>query len=112
MTASALQPTGSSGGSLRRNHMRTLRQRTGRRPTVAVIGAGASGTLTARHLLDRGAVVWLVDPAAETGRGVAYRTQDRRHRLNVCAGRMNALPDDPGQLSALGEATACTSGSV
>jgi uncharacterized NAD(P)/FAD-binding protein YdhS len=71
-------------------------------PAVAVIGAGAAGTLTAVHLvrtaLDGGQpmVVSLIDPCPETGAGVAYSTQDDRHRLNVPAARMSAYPDDPG----------------
>ncbi len=37
----------------------------------------------------------LIDPAARTGPGTAYRTSDPRHLLNVPAGRMSAFPDDP-----------------
>ncbi|QFZ78059.1 lycopene cyclase [Streptomyces fagopyri] len=68
---------------------------------VAVVGAGAAGTLTAARLLKTAAArrlpleVVLVDPCAEAGRGVAYRTEDPRHVLNVPAGRMSADPDDP-----------------
>ncbi|MFJ5281353.1 FAD/NAD(P)-binding protein [Streptomyces parvulus] len=69
---------------------------------VAVVGAGAAGALTAVQLMrqaeraGRRAEVWLVDPAAQTGRGVAYGTPDARHLLNVPAARMSAFPDDPG----------------
>jgi uncharacterized NAD(P)/FAD-binding protein YdhS len=73
--------------------------------SVAVVGAGAGGTLTALHLLRalrlgprpqgrRTPVVALVDPS-RTGQGTAYRTTDRRHLLNVPAGRLSALPDEP-----------------
>ncbi|MCX4527203.1 MULTISPECIES: FAD/NAD(P)-binding protein [unclassified Streptomyces] len=68
---------------------------------IAVVGAGAAGTLTAVQLmrqaedLGRTLEVWLVDPAEQAGPGVAYRTSDPRHLLNVPAGRMSALPDDP-----------------
>lgn len=68
---------------------------------VAVVGAGAAGTLVAAHLVDAAArngcrvEVTLVDPAAEVGRGVAYSTTDRRHLLNVPCGRMSAWPQDP-----------------
>ena len=64
-------------------------------PRVTVIGAGAAGTTTAARLLDLGARVDLVDPAERPGRGVAYRTDDPRHLLNVVAGKMSALDDDP-----------------
>ena len=67
---------------------------------VAVIGAGASGTLTAIHLTaaagqaSRRTDIVLVDPDP-VGRGVAYSSPDPRHRLNVPAGRMSAWPDRP-----------------
>ena len=70
------------------------------RPTVVIVGGGASGTLTAAQLCTQAAAqgrpldVIVVDPA-ELGRGVAYATHDPRHRLNVPAAGMSALPDDP-----------------
>src|SRR4051794_29892801 len=74
----------------------------GTRPLVAVVGAGAAGTLVAIHLADRqartGAVPFdllLVDPASRPGRGVAYSTTDPRHLLNVPAQGMSALPGRP-----------------
>lgn len=69
---------------------------------VAVVGAGAAGSLTAVQLmrqadrLGRPVQVWLIDPAERTGPGIAYSTCDPRHLLNVPAGRMSAFPDDPG----------------
>jgi uncharacterized NAD(P)/FAD-binding protein YdhS len=67
--------------------------------TVAVIGAGAAGALTAARLLDAAAVrclqVVLIDPGQATARGVAYATPDGRHLLNVPAAGMSALPDQP-----------------
>lgn len=75
-------------------------------PALAVVGAGAAGTLTAIHLLrelrgrrSRAAVV-LIDPAEQAGRGVAYSTTDERHLLNVRAGQLSALPDEPDHLVA------------
>lgn len=68
---------------------------------VAVIGAGASGTLTAAQLArsaaraDAAVEIILIDPSP-AGQGLAYSTTDPRHRLNVPAKAMSAWPDDPG----------------
>ncbi|MGW7441195.1 FAD/NAD(P)-binding protein [Streptomyces sp. NPDC054849] len=68
---------------------------------IAVVGAGAAGTLTAVQLmrqaerLGRALEIWLIDPAGQAGPGAAYGTSDPRHLLNVAAGRMSAFPDDP-----------------
>jgi uncharacterized NAD(P)/FAD-binding protein YdhS len=63
---------------------------------VAIIGAGASGTLTAvqfaRCAGGRGAII---DAGARAARGLAYGTPYGAHLLNVPAARMSALPDDP-----------------
>ena len=70
------------------------------RRTIAVIGAGASGTLAAVHLLrlpGAGVRVVLIDRTAH-GPGVAYATDDPRHRLNVRASGMSAFDDDPDDL--------------
>jgi uncharacterized NAD(P)/FAD-binding protein YdhS len=64
---------------------------------VAVIGAGFSGTMTAIHLVkqtDDEITVALVERTSEFGRGLAYRTRDLAHRLNVPAAKMGAFPDD------------------
>ncbi|GGO90518.1 FAD/NAD(P)-binding protein [Wenjunlia tyrosinilytica] len=69
--------------------------------TVAVVGAGAAGTMTATRLLDEAVArqqplsVLLVDPAQAVGRGSAYCTVDERHLLNIPAGCMSAEPDEP-----------------
>ncbi|WP_369382995.1 FAD/NAD(P)-binding protein [Streptomyces sp. cg36] len=68
---------------------------------IAVIGAGAAGTLVSMQLLRRAAAlqadleVQLIDPAATTGRGAAYATDAPHHLLNVPAGRMSAYHDAP-----------------
>lgn len=62
---------------------------------AAVIGAGASGTLQALHLVRAGAQVTLVDRGPAPGRGVAYSTRRPEHLLNVPARRMSAFSDDP-----------------
>jgi len=67
---------------------------------VLIVGAGASGTLTAIHLLRAGVPVelTLLDRRAAFGRGLAYGTEAREHVLNVPVARMSALPDDPQDL--------------
>ncbi|MFJ5552583.1 FAD/NAD(P)-binding protein [Streptomyces sp. NPDC093225] len=75
------------------------------RYTVAVVGAGAAGTLTAVHLCETAARrrtpidLVMIDPAPEAGRGIAYSTRDPGHRLNVPAGGMSGYPDDPGHFT-------------
>lgn len=63
-------------------------------PTVAIVGAGFSGTLLAIHLLRRGGVrVVLI--GERLGRGVAYSTTCNEHLLNVPAAKMSAFVDTP-----------------
>lgn len=66
-------------------------------PTVAVIGGGFSGLLTAIHLLRQSPdlVVRLVERAPRFGRGRAYQTAHPDHLLNVRAANMSAFPDQP-----------------
>jgi uncharacterized NAD(P)/FAD-binding protein YdhS len=74
-------------------------------PTVAITGGGASGTLAAVQLLRRAGAaglplrVLLIDRDGRHGRGRAYSTTDPGHLLNSPAGRMSALPGDPGHLA-------------
>jgi uncharacterized NAD(P)/FAD-binding protein YdhS len=72
---------------------------TTRKPTttIAIIGGGVSGTLTAFHLVRRGvpARVILIDQRPDFGLGLAYSTPSLRHLLNVPAGKISALPDRP-----------------
>lgn len=67
-------------------------------PTVAVIGAGASGTLLALNLLRHspaGTRITLIERHASFGPGLAYATANPNHLLNVPAGRMSAFADQP-----------------
>jgi uncharacterized NAD(P)/FAD-binding protein YdhS len=66
---------------------------------VAVIGAGASGSLQALHLKRAGADVILIERGARPGRGVAYGTTRPEHLLNVPARRMSAFAEDQGHFS-------------
>jgi uncharacterized NAD(P)/FAD-binding protein YdhS len=63
-------------------------------PTVAIVGAGFSGTLLAIHLLRCGGVR-LVLIGERPGRGVAYSTTCNEHLLNVPAAKMSAFVDTP-----------------
>lgn len=69
------------------------------RKTVAVVGAGASGTLQALHLRRAGAAVTLIERGDRPGRGVAYGTTRPEHLLNVPARRMSAFADETGHFS-------------
>ncbi|WP_433286569.1 FAD/NAD(P)-binding protein [Pseudonocardia sp. CA-142604] len=68
--------------------------------TVAIVGGGASGTLTALHLLrtssDPDLRITLFEPDPRRRHlGVAYGTTDPRHLLNLRAQIMSAFPDEP-----------------
>jgi uncharacterized NAD(P)/FAD-binding protein YdhS len=69
-------------------------------PTVAIVGGGASGTLTAVHLLRSAAPVRvvLIERGDRTARGVAYSTPFPQHLLNVPAASMSGLAAEPGHL--------------
>ena len=67
--------------------------------SIAVIGAGFSGTILVAHLLRRsrgGLRVFLINKSGRLARGVAYGTRSSSHVLNVPAGRMSAFADDEG----------------
>jgi uncharacterized NAD(P)/FAD-binding protein YdhS len=66
--------------------------------TIAVIGAGFSGTLLTLHLLRRcppPTRLVLIERNSQFGRGLAYATGNPSHILNVPAGRMSAFHDRP-----------------
>ncbi|MBV9412360.1 MAG: FAD/NAD(P)-binding protein [Acidimicrobiia bacterium] len=66
--------------------------------TVAVVGGGCSGVLTAVHLLahsDGRCRVVLIEQDGQVGAGVAYRTDAPWHVLNTPAAVMSAFPGDP-----------------
>jgi uncharacterized NAD(P)/FAD-binding protein YdhS len=64
---------------------------------IAIIGAGASGTLVATNLLRklREGEVILIERSEHIGKGVAYGTPRPEHRLNVRAAGMTAFPAEP-----------------
>lgn len=69
-----------------------------KRHTIIIIGAGASGTLVAAHLLRQTQLplhIFLIESRPLVGRGAAYSTTNKVHLLNVPAGKMSAYPDIP-----------------
>jgi uncharacterized NAD(P)/FAD-binding protein YdhS len=73
--------------------------------TVAVIGAGASGTLVTTYLLRAAAAtrtpvrIALIDRYGQHGLGRAYATEHPAHLLNSPVGRMSAVAADPDHLA-------------
>ena len=67
---------------------------------VVIVGGGASGLLVAVNLLRKSddCEVIIVDPNERLGKGVAYSTKDPDHLLNVPAGRMSGLVEEPMSL--------------
>jgi uncharacterized NAD(P)/FAD-binding protein YdhS len=65
---------------------------------VAIIGGGCSGLLVAAQLFRNGcrAAVSVIEPREKLGTGLAYSTPFDDHLLNVPAGKMSALPGEPG----------------
>src|SRR5258705_907706 len=72
--------------------------------TVLIVGAGFCGTLTAVDILRQCAAedvqIVLVERRRTIGRGLAYSTWDDNLLLNVPAGNMSALADDPAHFVA------------
>lgn len=73
--------------------------RADRTPHVVIIGGGFCGTMVAAHLLRNksaaGVRITLIEPRPNLGSGAAFGTQRDSDLLNVPAGKMSALPDDP-----------------
>ena len=65
-------------------------------PTVAIIGGGVAGAMTAVQLARTASApnVVLLDRAGSFARGAAYSTRSATHLLNVPAGRMSVFMDD------------------
>lgn len=68
--------------------------------TIAIVGAGFSGTLLAFHLSrlcgPLPVRLVLIERASRFAQGAAYSTRCPLHLLNVPAGRMSALPEAAG----------------
>jgi uncharacterized NAD(P)/FAD-binding protein YdhS len=66
--------------------------------TIAIIGGGFCGTMTAVNLArlsDQSIRVVIINSKRPLGRGTAYGTSRSEHLLNVAARNMSALPDIP-----------------
>src|SRR5579872_7338647 len=65
---------------------------------IAIVGGGFSGTVTAINLARLSSVpfeITVIDRSPVPCRGVAYRTRNPSHLLNVVARNMSALADQP-----------------
>ncbi len=66
---------------------------------IAIIGGGFSGTMVAFHLArqpgNKPVRVVLIEKGSQFARGLAYGTRCDQHLLNVPAGLMSALPEEP-----------------
>lgn len=71
--------------------------------TIAVVGAGFSGTVLAvnllRHASEQPTRIVLIESRAQIGRGLAYRDDPHPHLLNVPAARMSAESGEPLQFA-------------
>lgn len=66
--------------------------------TLVIIGAGFSGTVAAIEFLRSapvGAKLIIINRSGAAARGLAYGTSSSQHLLNVPAGNMSALADEP-----------------
>jgi uncharacterized NAD(P)/FAD-binding protein YdhS len=85
--------------------MRTSAAPGGHGPNVVIIGGGASGTLTAVHLLAAATArrtplrVTMIDRYGRHGQGQAYATTHPAHLLNAPARQMSAVAGDPDHFS-------------
>jgi uncharacterized NAD(P)/FAD-binding protein YdhS len=66
--------------------------------TVAIIGGGASAAIAAIQLVRRAThalEIVFIEPRSNLAGGIAYSTEFDSHLLNVPAGNMSAIADDP-----------------
>jgi len=87
-----------------------LREASPKARVIAILGGGFTGTMTLANLLRLGRDApaplhfVMIDRQPAVGEGVAYRTGDARHLLNVPAGKMSAWPDRPDDFLAFARA--------
>jgi uncharacterized NAD(P)/FAD-binding protein YdhS len=85
------------------------------RKTIAIVGAGFSGTVLAANLLrlpaSRALDIILIERGATMGRGVAYAQHEFPYLLNVPAGRLSAESREPLQFLRFARRTLPNAGS-
>lgn len=74
--------------------------RPGRRKSVAIVGAGFSGTMVAANLARQGVGSVLIEANGQAAQGAAYSTKEPAHLLNIRAQDMGAWADSPGDFCA------------
>ena len=77
--------------------------------SIAIIGAGFSGTLLSLQLLRHcspSTRISLIEQAPGFATGLAYATTCAEHRLNVPAGKMSAFPDRPNDFTGISGSSA------
>ena len=64
---------------------------------IAIIGAGASGTIAAIELLlkPQKFVIDIINDSSTICRGLAYGTKNEEHLLNVPCKKMSVIKKDP-----------------
>lgn len=70
---------------------------------IAIIGGGFTGAVLAIHAMGASADpldIVVIEPRAELGRGIAYGTADRNHRINVPSDRMDIAKETSGAATA------------
>src|ERR1700685_913946 len=83
-------------------------------PVVAILGGGFTGTMTFANLLRLGSHApsplrtVMIGGQPAFGEGVAYRTNDSKHLLNVPAGQMSAWQDRPDDFLQFAQAQDCS----
>ena len=64
---------------------------------IGIIGCGFSGTMVAVHLIrntTEAMELIMIDPSADTGKGIAYTPYSKKHLLNVVTEKMSAFKHD------------------
>jgi uncharacterized NAD(P)/FAD-binding protein YdhS len=70
---------------------------------LAIVGGGFTGAVLAIHAVraSTGPLdIVVLEPRPELGRGVAYSTRDRNHRINVPSDRLDIVAGEPGAATA------------
>ena len=78
-------------------------QSTARPLRLAIVGGGFTGAVLAIHAVRASARpldIVVIEPRVELGRGVAYSTRDRSHRINVPSDRLDIAAAEPGAVTA------------